>query len=228
MNRANPDNKSSILDSWKEFVKPAFYKPFAIMVSFFVIQQLCGIHVMFIYAAQFSLEAGVEMDEFLSTVIIGVIRCLTTVLVAFIADRFGRKTLTAGSCLGVCLCMAGLAACSAFPLTDTNFKYLPTALLFFCTFIGVLGIITLPFAIVAEMYPQKTRGFGVGMTIGLASIMMFGAVKTFSAVFELFGSFWMFSFYAFISMLGIFFGIFILPETRGKSLQEIEMIFQKQ
>lgn len=226
-NRALANNKNSMLDKWKEFGKPELYKPFTIMVSFFMIQQFSGIFVIFIYAAQFSLEAGVEMDEFLSAVIIGVIRCITTILVAFASDRYGRKSLTTVSGVGMFLTMAGLAACSAFPLADTSFRYLPTALLFIFIFVGTIGILTLPFAIVAEMFPQKTRGFAVGITISLVWAMSFVNIKTFSSAFEIFGSFWIFSFYAFVSMIGIFFGIFILPETKGKSLQEIENIFRK-
>lgn len=109
--------KQSMFANWKEFRNPELYKPFAIMVAFFAIQQFSGIfvnanvflhvissncflfQVIFIYAAQFSLEAGVAIDEFLSAVIIGVIRCVTTIMVAFVADKVGKKPLTVSNCL---------------------------------------------------------------------------------------------------------------------------------
>lgn len=223
--RVKPETKS-IFAVWKEFSKPELYKPFFVMVSFFAIQQFSGIFTIFIYAAQFSLEAGVAIDEFLSAVIIGVIRCCTTILIAFASDRYGRKPLAISSGIGMFISMVGLATCVAFPLKGSSFDWLPALFLFGFIFTGTLGILTLPFAMVAEMYPQKTRGFAVGITVAVGFILSFINVKTFSTVFEIFGSFWIFSFYALIAFVGVLFAVFILPETKGKSLQEIENHFR--
>jgi MFS family permease len=223
----NSSEKPSIFDVWKEFSKPELYKPFLIMLTFFAIQQFSGIFVVFVYAAQFSLEAGVVMDAFLAAVIIGVIRCVATVLVAFASDKFGKKPLVIVSGIGMFFCMLGLVICAVYPPTDRSFSWLPAAFLFGYIFTGTFGILTLPFAMVAEMYPQKTRGFAAGITMSLAFLMSFAVIKTFSTAFAYFGSVVMFSFYAFVAALGIAFGIFVLPETNGKSLQEIENYFKK-
>jgi facilitated trehalose transporter len=196
------------------------------MIAFFAIQQFSGIFVVFIYASQFSLEAGVTMDEFLAAVVIGVIRCCTTALIAFASDKFGRKPLAISSGIGMFACMLGLTICTQFHLDHTNFFWLPTALLFGFVFSGSLGFLPLPFAMVAEMYPQKVRGLAVGMTLFTGFVMSFANIKTFSTVFEIFGSFVTFSFYTIIAFLGILFAAFILPETKGKSLQEIESHFR--
>jgi MFS family permease len=209
-----------------EFKKPELYKPFLIMISFFAIQQFSGIFVIFIYAAQFSIEAGVVMDEFLAAVIIGVIRCATTLFIAFVSDKFGRKPLVISSGMGMFVCMSGLAMCAKFPLNETSFNWFPAVLVFTYIFFGTLGILTLPFSMIAEMYPQKTRGFAVGITSTVFFILIFIVVKTFTSIFEYFGSVIVFSFYAFAAFVGIVFGIFVLPETKGKSLQEIEDYFK--
>ena len=57
--------------------------------------------------------------------------------------------------------------------------------------------------------------------------MSFVNIKTFQTVFDLFGNVTMFSFYAVISFIGILFALFILPETKGKTLQQIEEHFLK-
>lgn len=215
-----------MFDNWKDFKKPELYKPFTIMVLFFTVQQFSGIFVIFIYAAQFSIEAGVAMNEFMSAVIIGGIRCSTVLLIAFASDKFGRKPLAISSGLGMFICMSSLAICARFPLNGSSFSWLPSALLFAFIFSGTLGFLTLPFAMVAEMYPQKTRSFAVGLTLLFGHGLSFINIKTFSAAFEVLGSFVTFSFYAFIAFLGIVFAIFILPETKGKSLQEIESHFR--
>lgn len=212
---------------WKEFAKPELYKPFIIMVSFFAIQQFSGIFTIFVYAAQFSLEAGVVMDAFLSAVIIGSVRTATTVLSAFAADQYGKKPLVLVSSIGMFITTVGLAVCAAYPLTTTNYHWLPSVFLYGFVFVGTFGILSLPFAMVAELYPQKTRGFATGITMSLAFTMSFINIKTFASVFESFGNIAMFSFYAFVSFIGILFAIFVLPETRGKSLQQVEEIFKK-
>jgi MFS family permease len=227
LSQVDPSQKPSLFDSWKEFLKPELYKPFFIMVSFFALQQFSGIFVIFVYAAQFSIEAGVVMDEFLAAVIIGIIRCVSTMLVAFASDKLGRKFLVSSSGFGMFLCMTGLIICAAFPLNDTSFSWLPAILLFGFIFTGTFGILSLPFAMLAEMYPQKSRGFVSGITISLMYMMNFVVIKTFSDLFELFGNVLVFSFYAFVAVLGVAFGIYILPETKGKSLEEIENYFKK-
>lgn len=211
--------------AWKEFGKPQLYKPFLIMVSFFVIQQFSGIFAVFIYAARFSLEAGVVIDEFLSAVLIGAIRLVTNLVIAFASDKYGRKPLAIISGVGMFLSMTGLAVCSAYPLKDTSFQVLPAVLLYIFVSTGTFGILTLPFAMVAEIFPQKSRGFAVGITIAIGFLLSFVNIKTFATVFDYFGSFWIFSFYALVALVGIAFAVFILPETKGKSLQEIEDYF---
>lgn len=196
------------------------------MVAFFAIQQCSGIFVIFTYAASFSLEAGVVIDEFLSTVIIGVIRSVTTIFVAFASDRFGRKPVAITSGVGMLVNMSGLVACAAFPLTAANFAWLTAVFLYGFIFFGSFGFLTLPFAMVAEMYPQKTRGFASGITMAVAFGIGFVNIKTFSAAFAFFGSFWMFVIYAGVALLGVLFAFFILPETKGKSLHEIESFFR--
>lgn len=197
------------------------------MTIFFAIQQFSGIFAIFIYAAQFSIEAGVAIDEFLSVVIIGLIRCITTILICFISDKFGRKPLAVFSGSGMFLSILGLALCSAFPQKDSSIFWLPTALLYIFIFTGAVGILPLPFTMPGELFPQKSRGVTVGLTMSVGYMFSFINVKTFGFLFETFGSFLMFSFYAFVALVGVAFAIFILPETKGKSLEEIEDSFRK-
>ncbi|KAG5672088.1 hypothetical protein PVAND_002243 [Polypedilum vanderplanki] len=214
--------------TWEEIKKPQFYKPLSIMIAFFTIQQFSGIFTIFIYAAQFSLEAGTAIDIFLSAVIIGGVRCCTTIIVAFVSDKFGRRPLAVFSSSGMCVCMLGIIVCSIFgtSLKESSIYWLPTAFLFLFIFCGTFGVLTLPFAMLGEMYPQNSKGLAIGLTIFYAYTMSFINVKTFTSVFAAFGSIGMFSFYAFVALIGVSFAFFILPETKGKSLQEIENYFR--
>lgn len=211
---------------WKEFGKPELYQPFFIMVAFFAVQQFSGVFVVIIYAAKFSIEAGVVFDVFLSSVVIGVIRCATTILVGLVSVRFGRKPMAILSGAGMLISLVGITLCVLFS-TSGVLSWLPAVFLFIFIFFGTFGFLTLPFAMVAEMYPQKHRAFATGVTLCLAYLMSFVNIKTFSTVFEYFGNVTVFSFYAFVTLAGLLFAIFILPETKGKTLQEIEQYFKK-
>lgn len=224
--KSNSTEQQTLFSKWKEFGQPELYRPFIIMMIFFAVQQFSGIFVILVYSAQFSIEAGVVIDAFLSAVFIGVIRCATTILVGFASVRLGRKPMTIVSGVGMLISMVGIVLCAAIHIND-NFSWLPAVFLFLFVFFGTFGFLTLPFAMVAEMYPQKSRAFASGITMCLAFLMSFVHVKLFGTVFEYFGNVAVFSFYSFVTLAGVLFGIFILPETRGKTLQEIELYFKK-
>lgn len=198
-----------------------------IMMAFFAVQQFSGIFVILVYAAQFSIEAGVVVDAFLSTVLIGLIRCATTVLVGVVSVRFGRKPMAILSGVGMLISLIGITICASIQTNEGIFSWLPVVFLFLFIFSGTFGFLTLPFAMVAEMYPQKSRAFASGITMCLAFLMSFIHIKMFSTVFEYFGNVVVFSFYSCVTFAGVLFAVFILPETKGKTLLEIEKLFQK-
>lgn len=213
--------------SLKELTKPEFYKPLAIMTMFFAVQQFCGIFVIFVYAAKFSIEAGIAIDEFLSAVIIGVIRVSTTLIIAYASDKLGRKPLAICSSVGMFISMSGLATCVGYSIKETELKWLTAVFLFSFIMFGTFGVLTLPFAMAAEMYPQKNRGLGVALTITIGYMFSFVSIKTFPNIFMYFGNLYVFIMYAVVAFIGIIFATFILPETKGKTLQEIESLFKK-
>lgn len=211
---------------WRELKKPELYKPLSIMITFFAFQQFSGIFVIFVYAAQFSREAGVAIDPLLSAVFIGLTRVVTTILMAFISDKFGRKPPAMFSGGGMFVSMTGLALCSVYPLKDTTYSWVPTFLLIFFIFSATLGFLTLPFAMIGEIYPQRTRGFAAGLTICAGYFMSFINIKAYPMLVETLGNEYIFIFYGAVSLLGIVFVYLALPETKGKSLQEIENYFR--
>lgn len=197
------------------------------MLAFFAVQQFSGIFVILVYAAQFSIEAGVVVDAFLSTVFVGVIRCATTVLAGFVSVRFGRRPMSIASAIGMLISLVGITVCVAIETSNDIFNWLSAAFLFLFVFAGTFGFLTLPFAMVAEMYPQKSRAFASGITMCITFLMSFVNIKMFGTIFEYFGNVIVFSFYSVVTLAGLLFAIFVLPETKGKTLQEIEQYFKK-
>uniref|UniRef100_A0A182NAM7 Major facilitator superfamily (MFS) profile domain-containing protein n=1 Tax=Anopheles dirus TaxID=7168 RepID=A0A182NAM7_9DIPT len=215
--------KKSKLDQLK---KPEVYKPLAIMCTFFFFQQFTGIFVIIVYAASFSIEAGVAIDPFLSAVFVGLTRVVTTVLMSFISDKFGRRPPALFSGFGMACCMFGLAVCAIHPVKGTSLGWIPTVLLVAFIFTATLGFLTLPFSMNAEVYPTKIRGFASGLTIFFGYTMSFIILKVYPSMVETIGNSNVFIFFGCLSVLGIVFVYFFLPETKGRTLEEIENYFR--
>lgn len=213
--------KGSMLSNLR---KPEVYRPIGIMVGFFAFQQLSGIFVVVVYAAKFCTSAHVTMDPFLCVVYIGIVRVIAGMAVGLLLDRFGRRMPCICSGILMAVCMFGLAAWIRYPIEQ--YGWVPVALILTYVFTSTLGLLTIPFAMNAEIFPQKYRGLGSGLVICATYTICFICVKLYPEMVTELGSFNVCLLYGVASLLSIFYVHFILPETKGKSLQEIEDMFK--
>lgn len=107
-------------------------------------------------------------------------------------------------------------------------RLVPVVCLLFFVCSSMIGLLSIPWTLTAEMYPNSIRSIGHSITFSLANILMFIAVQSYRPLLSILGGShavqW---FFAFFSILGFFFGLFFLPETHGKKLSEIEAYFEK-
>ncbi|XP_058818192.1 facilitated trehalose transporter Tret1-2 homolog [Topomyia yanbarensis] len=205
--------------------QPQVYKPLGVIIGFFGFQQFSGIFVVVVYAAKVSSEANVSIDPFLCTVLIGVTRVIATILVAYILDTLGRKPPSIFSGVGMTVCMFGIAACIYNPLHE-SMRWVPTFLIMAYIFTSTLGFLTMPFSMLAELFPQKIRGPASGVTVFFTYVMSFVIIKLYPTMVANMGSANTFIFYGVISLIGVLYVCYVVPETKGKSLQEIEDYFR--
>lgn len=206
-------------------IKPELYRPILIMVGFFAFQQLSGIFVVVVYAAKFATSVGVSMDPFLCVVYIGIVRVVAGTIIGLLLDRLGRRPPTTYSAIAMALCMYGLAALIKYPVAE-QYSWLPAVLILTYVFTSTLGLLTIPFVMNAEIFPQKYRGFGSGIVIAATYSICFVCVKLYPWMVSDLGSFNVCLFYGTCSLLSIFYVHFILPETKGKTLADIENMFK--
>lgn len=203
--------------------KEEVYKPLLIMIGFFAIQQFSGIFVVIVYAVQFTKETGIIFDPFLCAVFIGTTRILATTFVSFILDRWGRRPPTIVSGLGTALCMFGLAIMKWLHLDGNIWSAI---LIIVYVFASTIGFLTIPFAMIAEIYPQRYRGLCSGLTVFAAYVMSFVMIKLYPTVLDVWDITVVYMFFGVTSLLGIIYVWIVLPETKGKSLKEIEDSFK--
>lgn len=183
---------------------------------------------MVFYAIDIVKNAGITLDPYLTIVLVGFIRFATAILVGLISKKFGRRSLSIVSGLGMMSCMFTLACYNLLidqgkisEETRANLSMLPLMALLLYFFASTLGFLPVPFALSAELFPTKIRGTASGLLTGFNYAFNFLTVKIYSNMIDGMGSTGVFFFYGGTALLGTVFLICLLPETKGKSLDEI-------
>ncbi|KAG6794436.1 facilitated trehalose transporter Tret1 isoform X1 [Apis mellifera caucasica] len=202
---------------------PSVWKPFLILLVFFAFQQTSGIYIILFYTVNILEDIGIELNEYSASVGIGVIRLFASIAGAGLANSFGRKTLAFFSGLGMAVSAVGVALAYRFKL--------PYVVSLACigghVGFSMLGFLTLPWVMTSELYPLRFRGSLGGITTSIVQILTFAIIKMYPSLHDMVGiesTIWIF---AAASTLGALFALTILPETRGRSLDEIERTFSK-
>ncbi|XP_011160838.1 facilitated trehalose transporter Tret1 isoform X2 [Solenopsis invicta] len=201
--------------------KSNVWKPFLILLAFFALQQLSGIYVILFYAVSVLENIGIDVNEYAASVGMGVIRLFASILGAGLANSFGRKILAFVSGFGMATAAVGVALSFRFELQS----WVPLLCIGMHVGTSMIGFLTLPWVMTSELYPLRFRGSLGGLTTSIAQILTFVAIKMYPDLHAIVGlEFTMWIFGA-AGVLGAVFALMILPETRGRSLDDIEMKF---
>ncbi|XP_036330750.1 facilitated trehalose transporter Tret1-like [Rhagoletis pomonella] len=202
------------------------YKPLIMMIGFFFFQQFSGIVIIIVFAAQIATSAGVSADPMLVAVFVGIARIVTTFFMSTIFERWGRRPAGMLSAAGMTVCMFLLAANGWWPVIGESFALLPIICIVLHIIFSTLGLLTLPFLMISEVFPQRVRGSANGVTLFVGLTFSFSVVKLYPTIESLIGTPNSFFGFGFISLLGLVFIIFVVPETKGRTLLEIENYFR--
>ncbi len=206
--------------TFSQLFKPGLRKATFIALFLSIISQFSGIDIILHYGPLILERAGLSFGESLyGQIIFGIVLVLFTILAMWKVDHMGRKKLLLIGNTGVCLSL--LVVGYLFNLESGSETALIVAIsAFIASFSFSLGPI--PWIIMAEIFPTKVRG----RAMALATLVLFGANWLVAQLFPWLsytigenGTFWLL---AGISLLTFPFVFKILPETKGRSLEEIE------
>ena len=227
------DKKRSWKDTLNFLKRPEAYKPLLIINAFFFFQQFSGIYVVIMYTVTIVRETEVQVDSYLVTVLIGISRLVMSFIISYASRWCGRRLLCNISGIGMALSVGLLAGFLSLmhdevigPETARTYGWVPITALLLSVMTGTLGFLTLPFAMLGEIFPAKIRGWACGFSTFLATINFFLAIKLFPQMRYWIGSHNVFTMYALTIAIGTVFTYFYLPETHGKTLKEIEDFFR--
>jgi SP family sugar porter-like MFS transporter len=206
---------------FSELLKPGLLKILLLGFLLAILQQWCGMNVIFYYAADIFQAAGYNIKEMmLQIVVIGAIMVISVFITISIVDRSGRKPLmllgTSG--LAVIYIIEGI-------LFHLNITGIPIVILTLCS-VAVYSLTLAPvvWVILSEIFPNRIRGAAMSLAALALWIGNFSLTFTFPSILEKLGwtlNFWL---YAIICIIGFLIILYKLPETKGKSLEEIEEI----
>lgn len=151
---------------------------------------------------------------------------LGTFCLLVLVHSAGKRFLSL-CCIAVCCVACVLLGLYAFLVSgspDSAARWLPLALFVMLAFAQSI-VSQMPWMLLCEVFPFRTRGLASGITAAACYVFLFLASKTYLDIehgFLLYGAFW---FYGGLCFIGFFFLYFRLLETEGKSLEEIEYHF---
>lgn len=161
--------------------------------------------------------------------IIDVVRLIMSVVACILLRKTGRRPLAAISGTGTAISLIGLSVFLYFASKDKqilSISWIPMALLVgFICFVSI-GIVPLPWCMTGELFPLALRGLGSGIVSCMNFLCFFVVVKTGPLFFVNIGAEGAFLIYGTVALLGTIFLVICLPETKDKTLQEIENSFE--
>ncbi|XP_072752944.1 facilitated trehalose transporter Tret1 isoform X2 [Anoplolepis gracilipes] len=220
--------RNSSQSTFSELMKRNNLKPLLISLGLMLFQQMSGINAVIFYTVQIFKDAGSTIDENLSTIIIGIVNFIATFVAAAVIDRLGRKMLMYISAVSMAVtlfALGGFFYAKSLDMDVDAFGWLPLVSLIVYVIGFSLGFGPIPWLMMGEILPAKIRGSAASIATGFNWTCTFIVTKTFQDVIQLIGAHGTFWLFGAIVTAGLVFVIVSVPETSGRSLEEIEKRF---
>lgn len=210
--------------NWKILLSPKTRKILIIGVVLAIFQQWCGINVIFNYAHEIFSAAGYAVSGVLMNIVItGIINVIFTFIAIYTVDKWGRKRLMIIGSIGLSTIYMILGGCYFFDVNGWPMLLL-VVLAIACYAMSIAPIV---WVILSEIFPAKIRATAMAISTFALWTACFILTYTFPLLNSTLGSSGTFWVYGLICFLGFLFIKKQLPETKGKTLEEIEQDFTK-
>lgn len=204
---------------WKALAKPDVRNVLLIGIVLAIFQQWCGINVIFNYAHEIFSAAGYAVSDVLMNIVVtGITNVIFTFVAIYTVDKLGRRSLMLIGSAGLTLIYLILGICYYFGFSGWSMLLL-VVLAIACYAMSLAPVV---WVILSEIFPARIRGMAMALSTFFLWVACFILTYTFpilNETAEASGTFWL---YGLICLAG---GLFIrikLPETKGKTLGEIE------
>ena len=213
-----------VKSEWKALLAPGIRTAVLLGSAIAILGQFMGVNAVLYYGPEIFKDAGFE-DPLFSTVLVGVVNMLTTVIALLIIDKVGRKQLVYWGVSGMIVCLL-MIALYFLPSTQLPTWFMLTFFLLyvFCTAISICAVI---FVLLGEMYPNRVRGLAMsvaGFALWVGTYLIGQLTPWMLTNLTPAGTFFLFAFMC-LPYLWIMWRR--IPETTGKTLEEIEAFWKR-
>lgn len=214
--------------SWSEIFRSPLLGPALVAISIAIFNQLTGINSFLQYAPLILKNAGIDSNlvSMLGSAGIGILNFLFTILAISLIDTVGRRPLLLTGVFGVVTSELYLGAINYFMPNSPSAGILSlVGLLFFIVFFAI-GPGVVVWLVISELFPTQARGKGISICLFFNSLAATLLATLFLPIVKYIGmahTYWLFAVFS----LGYFFiAYYFLPETKARSLEEIQHILQ--
>lgn len=189
-----------------------------------VFQQFVGINVALYYAPRIFESMGAAKDaSMLQTIVMGFVNVIFTVVAILSVDKWGRKPLLITGSIGMAI---GMFAISALAFNNViSIATLIFIIIYTASFMMSWGPIC--WVLISEIFPNRIRGQAVAVAVAFQWFANYLISSTYPAMME-FSSGMTYGFYGLMAVISALFVWKMVPETKGKSLEEMELLWKKQ
>jgi len=210
----------------KELLRPGLRMALLVGIGLAVFQQLIGINTVIYYAPTIFEYAGFTSvsSAILATGIVGIVNVLTTIVASILVDRIGRRPLLLWG--SICMMLSLVALGAIFQLGPRQAGYFTLAVLLIYIIAFALSLGPVFWLISAEIFPTRLRALGASIATSANWSANLLVSFTFLSLINLVGKASTFWIYASMALLTIIFCWLFVPETRKKSLEQIEFYWK--
>jgi len=214
--------------SWRELFNASLRPALIVGIGLAVFQQFTGINTVIYYAPTIFQFAGFKSAAaILATVGVGVVNVLLTILALRLLDRAGRRPLLLYGIVGMVISLGFLGFAFLSPSLSDFVAWIAVISLAVYVACFAIGLGPVFWLMIAEIYPLKIRG----RAMGVATVANWGSnllvALTFLSLLHALGRAWTFWLYALVGVLSWIFVYWMVPETKGRTLEEIEASWRK-
>ncbi|XP_065204914.1 uncharacterized protein LOC135834866 [Planococcus citri] len=217
----------SFVDYAKKIQRKEVYKPLIITISFLFFLQFSGVYALSSYMVDILEVRSMKFNPYILAVVSGAVQCIGVVSITFIIPFTGVKKLALLSSSGVALGMLGLGTsillASKSPLGQLV-DIMHVLSVWFTILSASFGFIVIPFSILGEMFPMGAKSYA-SLSLIASSTFNFIILKIHPLMFAYYGPL-VYYVYAVVTFSGVIFVALFLPETHGKTLDEIKNRFR--
>jgi len=183
-------------------------------------QQITGINAVIMFAPEIFQSAGsAKVDSMMLSVIVGLVNFFMTIIALWLVDKKGRKTLLLWGAAGMIISLAYL--CFEFAKPVQNGIGVLIALLVYISFFAA-SFAPVMWVIISEIYPNRIKGVAMSFSTAVSWLCVFLAVYFAPVIQGTLGLSYLFGIFGVFSILAFAFVKIWIPETKGKTLEEIE------